>query len=60
MTPERFQTWQTDRRLSDTMTALALGMTRATVARYAKGKTKIPFYVSLACAAISFGLPPIK
>jgi transcriptional regulator with XRE-family HTH domain len=60
MTPERFKAWQADRRLDDKSTALALGLARNTVSAYAKGKARIPLYVCLACAALSFGLPPIK
>lgn len=37
----------------------ALGMDRKTTARQLEGKSPVPRYIALACAALAQGLPPM-
>ena len=61
MTPASFKSWR-DRMgfRFDTDVAEALGCTRETVRRYTDGKTEVPRYIALACAAIEAGLAPAE
>jgi hypothetical protein len=46
------------RRLPDRTAAEMLGLARNTVQAYRTGRTPMPRSVALACAALTFGLPP--
>jgi DNA-binding XRE family transcriptional regulator len=39
--------------------ARRLGLSRNTYAAYEEGRAEIPLYISLACAALAYGLPPL-
>ncbi|BBB60255.1 hypothetical protein UNDKW_1982 [Undibacterium sp. KW1] len=49
--------WQATMKLTYDSAAKALGVSRATYARYIAGSS-IPFHIGLACAAIANGLAP--
>jgi DNA-binding transcriptional regulator YiaG len=46
--------------LSQRALALKLAVGTRTLSNYETGKTPIPRYVALACAALAFGLPPME
>ena len=58
MTPAQFTEWRGRMGLSKTAAAEALGISRNMPQRYETGAAPIPRYVALACAAVSFNLPP--
>lgn len=61
MTPEILIAWR--QRLgirSRAEAARRLGLSRNAYTGYEEGRTKIPRYIALACAAIAHGVPPIK
>lgn len=58
MTNEDFITWRNSLNLKQKDAADRLGLAANTVRKYERGEADIPLYVSLACAAISFNLPP--
>jgi DNA-binding transcriptional regulator YiaG len=47
-------------KLSQRAFAKALGVGTRTLSNYETGKTDVPLYVALACAALAFGLPPME
>ncbi|RYF29915.1 MAG: hypothetical protein EOO23_06335 [Comamonadaceae bacterium] len=58
MTAEDFCAWLEKEKLNDSAAARALDLSRNTIVKYkAEGA---PLHIALACAAISFGLPPWK
>lgn len=56
MTAEDFNAWLALRGISGREAARQLGVSNDTVTRYKRAGA--PLYIALACAAISFGLPP--
>lgn len=70
MTPEQFRAWRTSQGLTMEDAAKALGLGRATIQLYERGKrfetddqgdaaeVEIPRHVALACAAIAAGIEP--
>jgi len=65
MTAEAFRAWLDRmggprRAMSDRAAAEALGMSRNTIKAYKDGTAEVPKVVALACAALAFGLPPMK
>ncbi len=60
MAPERLKAWREGLNLSKTDLALKLGMSRNVVIKWEDGRSKIPDAIAYACAAISYGLPPLK
>lgn len=58
METKAFCSWLNRMKLSDSAAAESLGMSRNTIRGYREGTAQIPKHVALACAAISFGLPP--
>jgi transcriptional regulator with XRE-family HTH domain len=59
MTPASFIAWRTRLKLRANAAAKALGCSPNSITAWERGKTPIPRYIALACAAIAFGLPPI-
>lgn len=59
MTPASFIAWRARLSLDKKAAAAALGCTRNFIYSMESGRTKIPRYVALACAAIEAGLPAI-
>jgi transcriptional regulator with XRE-family HTH domain len=59
LTPASFLAWRKAQRLSANAAAKALGCSRTTLIAYELGKSQIPRYVALACAAIAAGLNPM-
>lgn len=47
-------------KLSQRACAKALGIGTRTLSNYETGKTEIPLYVALACAALAYGLRPME
>lgn len=58
MTGSDLVLWRATMKLSKLSAAKALGCSRVTLDKYESGASAIPLYVALACAAISYGLPP--
>lgn len=57
MTGDDLKAWKKHHRLHSSLAAKMLGVSADTWTRW-EAKEKLPAYVGLACAAISFGLPP--
>jgi len=57
MNAKEFCDWMARMDLNNLEAAAALGISRNTVPRYKKEGT--PLYIDLACAALSYGLPPM-
>ena len=57
---EQFRSWLSRNHLSQNLAAVNLGITQRTVGNYAKGHSKIPRPVQLACMAIDAELIPIR
>ncbi|MBF0380629.1 MAG: helix-turn-helix transcriptional regulator [Magnetococcales bacterium] len=60
MNNEQFRTWLARNHLSQDLAAVNLGITQRTISKYAKGHSKIPRTVQIACMAIDAGLIPIR
>jgi len=65
MTAEGFKAWLgrmggPKRPMSDRAAAEALGMSRNSIKAYKDGTAEVPKVVALACAALAYGLPPMK
>jgi len=60
MTAASLKSWRERLGLNKSGAAAALGLARNTYAAYEEGRAEIPLYVALACAAIAYGLPPMK
>ena len=59
MTGASFLKWRTSRGLSQQGASNALGWSKPSIQRYEReGKRQVPLYIALACAALSFDLPP--
>lgn len=58
MPPATFTAWMERLGLNTVEVAAALGCSRTTVQAYMAGRSKIPRYIALACAALAMGLPP--
>ena len=59
MTPASFIAWRDRNGFNVVAASRALGCSRRAIQSWEAGKTRIPRYVALACAAISFNLPPM-
>lgn len=59
MTGSEFAAWRAKMNLTLTGAAVRLGSTRVTVTAWEDGKSRIPLYVALACAAVQRGLEPV-
>lgn len=59
MTGAELIAWRRRMGLNKTQAAKLLGSNRVTLANYEGGRAEVPRYIALACAALSFGLPPI-
>lgn len=57
MTPASLTAWMIRLGLNKSGAASALGISRNTLQSYLEGKTAIPKYIALACAAVAMGLP---
>jgi transcriptional regulator with XRE-family HTH domain len=55
MTPSTLSAWMTRLGYNKVEAAEALGIARTTLDRYLSGRTAIPRYIALACAAILEG-----
>jgi DNA-binding XRE family transcriptional regulator len=60
VTPTSLIAWRTRLGLNKTEAALALGLSRNGYDYYETGRSRIPLHITLACAAIAHGLPPIR
>lgn len=60
MTASAFTAWLERMKFKNKEAAALLGCGINQITRYARGKAKIPRYIALACAAISYGLPPME
>jgi transcriptional regulator with XRE-family HTH domain len=58
MTADDMRDWRKRLGLDLKDAAEALGCSRNSIPRWEAGKTEIPRYVALACAAIALGVPP--
>lgn len=59
MSPTTLAAWQERLGLTKSEACSRLGLSRTTYDAYLSGKSKIPLYIALACAALAFGLPPM-
>lgn len=59
MTGEDLIKWREGRKMSQLSASRALGCSRTAYIRWEAGEKKIPHYIALACAAISYSLPPM-
>ena len=59
MTPTDLIAWRQRLGLNKSEAAASLEITRATYRRYERGEAEIPRTIALACAALSYGLPPM-
>lgn len=57
MTPASLAAWMDRLHFNKSEAALQLGIARSTLDRYLDGSVRVPRYIALACAAISYGLP---
>lgn len=60
MTAATLLAWRNRLGLNKSEAAIALGLSRNGYEAYEAGRNRIPRHVALACAAIAYGLPPIK
>jgi transcriptional regulator with XRE-family HTH domain len=60
MTSDSFVRWRISLGITQIEAAKALGCSRTTLAAYENGKSKIPRYIALACAAIVARLRPLE
>jgi DNA-binding XRE family transcriptional regulator len=60
MTPAALTAWRARLHLNQTKAAKILSCSRNSIANWEAGKTEIPLYIALACAAIAQGIPPIR
>jgi transcriptional regulator with XRE-family HTH domain len=60
MTPASLTAWRENLRLNRSEACRRLGLSRNALESYEKGERRIPLYIALACAALAFGLPPIR
>lgn len=58
MTGAELTEWRKRMKLTKVAAAAALGLGRNSIPRFESGEYPVPKTVALACAAISFGLPP--
>lgn len=58
MTAADLTAWRTTLGVSRAEASRRLGIAENTLAAYESGRTRIPLYVALACAALAYGLPP--
>ena len=58
MTPDSLLAWRNRLGLNQTGAALSLGTSRNYYMAMEAGRSKIPRYIALACAAIALGVPP--
>lgn len=60
MSPSSLIEWRTRLGLNKSEAALRLGLSRRAYGAYEAGESRIPLYVALACAAVAYGLPPMR
>ena len=60
MTLAAFLAWRERLHFDVSDAAKALGCGRRTIQAWQAGRTRIPRYIALACAAIAQGVPPIE
>ena len=58
MTPKSLTAWRERLGLNKSEAARRLGLARNSLEAYESGRSSIPTYIALACAALAFGLPP--
>lgn len=58
MTAADLTAWRTALGISRAEASRRLGCAENSLAAYEAGKTRIPRYIALACAALAYGLPP--
>jgi transcriptional regulator with XRE-family HTH domain len=59
MTPATLLAWRERLGFNQSEAARRLGCSRNAYLNWETGRSRIPLYVALACAAIAYGLPPI-
>jgi DNA-binding XRE family transcriptional regulator len=60
VTADSLFSWRTRLGLNKSEAAQALGLSRNGYMAYENNQTRIPLHIALACAAIAYGLPPIR
>jgi DNA-binding XRE family transcriptional regulator len=60
MRAESLVAWRERLSLNKVQACARLGIARHTLDNYESGKNDIPLAIALACAAIAYGLPPMK
>lgn len=60
MTPATFTAWRERLGLNKTELAVKFGVSRNVVIKWEDGRSEIPDAIAYACAAIAYGLPPLK
>jgi transcriptional regulator with XRE-family HTH domain len=58
VTPAELILWRQRQNLNMTQAAAALGLHPNTISNYEAGRSEVPRYVALACAAVACGLKP--
>ncbi len=57
VTSQTLIAWRQQLHLSKVAAAWALGVSRASIARWERGEYPVPRHIALACAAIALGIP---
>lgn len=60
MSPKSLALWRERLGLNKAEACRALGLARNTLDAYETGRNPIPLYIALACAAVAYGLPPMR
>lgn len=59
MNGDDLKDWRERLKLSKAEASRLLGCSRRAFGEWEAGRNRIPEYISLACAAVAYGLPPI-